>query len=37
MRTTKGEQVKEEKVQFCKKAYADKLKRERLVKCKVKK
>ena len=37
VRITKAEQVKEEKAQFCKKVYADKLKRERVAKCKVKK
>ena len=36
-RITKAEKLKEEKVQFCKKAYADKIKRERVTKCKVKK
>ena len=36
-RITKAEKLKEEKAQFYKKAYADKIKRERVAKCKVKK
>ena len=35
VRITRAEKVKEEKAQFCKKAYCDKLKRERVAKCKV--